>query len=493
MGAPQQQAITTPEAIRLALEHHRAGRLPEAEAIYRRILDVEPGNFDALHLLGTIACQVGRYGLSVELIEKALAIKADFAEAWSNRGGALEALRRYGDAIASYDKALAIRPGFAEALYNRGNALLALERCDEAVASYDGAIAVRPDYAEALSNRGNALRDLKRYDEALASYARALAIKPDYAIAHWNESLCRLRTGDFERGLEEYEWRSRCEELRPPKREFAQPRWLGEEEVAGKTILLHAEQGLGDTIHFCRYAQPLERKGAKVILEVQPALKSLLSGVAGAHAVLAQGEALPQFDLHCPLLSLPLAFKTRLESIPAAIPYVSIAPAMTEKWQRRLPQKSALRIGIAWSGNRDNTRDSARSIALKKLARIAGPGVTLVSLHNSLRSEDEPDLAANGHILHFGSELDDFSDNAALASLMDLVISVDTSIAHLAGALGKPVWVLLAFAADWRWLTDREDSPWYPTAKLYRQNAIGDWDGVMERVERDLVSRFIRS
>ncbi|HUN69070.1 MAG TPA: hypothetical protein VMU46_09745, partial [Burkholderiales bacterium] len=264
------------------------------------------------------------------------------------------------------------------------------------------------------------------------------------------------------------------------------PLWLGREDIAGKTILLHAEQGLGDTIHFVRYTEAVARKGARVILEVQPALKSLLSDIHGADGVVSRGEPLPEFDFQLPMLSLPLAFGTRLETIPATVPYLRPAIAKVKVWKDRLGQNSGLNVGIAWSGSPNYRDNHNRSMALSKLIALANPNVRLISLMKEVPPGDEDALRANTQIRHFGRELEDFSDTAALVSLMDLVISTDTSIPHLAGALGKPVWILLQFVPDWRWLLDREDSPWYPTARLFRQTRIGDWDTVVEKVRGEL-------
>jgi tetratricopeptide (TPR) repeat protein len=458
------------------------GRHDEALASCDKALAIKPDYAEALSNRGLALCELGRYDQALASYDKALAIKAGSAEVFSNRGVALKELKRYDEALVSYDRALAIKQDFPEALSNRGAALKELKRYDEALASYDKALAVRPDYAEALSNRGNALEELRRYDEALANYDKALAIKADFPEAHLNQSLCRLLVGDFENGWEQHEWRWLSKDCSSPKRGFLQPLWLGREDIAGKTILLHAEQGLGDTIQFARYTQSVARKGARVILEVHPPLRSLISGMPGAHQVVSRGEPLPGFDFHCPLMSLPLAFNTRLQTIPASIPYLRAADGAVKKWEGRLGGTNALRVGIVWSGRLAHKNDRNRSISLSRLARLANPNVTLVSLQNEVRAKDAEVLAANKQIRHFGSELKDFSDTAALASLMDLVISVDTSVAHLAGALGKPVWILLPFAADWRWLAGREDSPWYPTARLFRQPEMGDWDSVLESV-----------
>src|SRR6266513_1660112 len=345
----EQQTVAIPQAIQVGLEHHQAGRLAEAERIYQRVLEVDPNNPDALHLLGVIAHQVGKNEISCQLIEKAIRYNPSNPYFLNNRGNALQALKRYGEALASYDKALTIRADYADALNNRGNSLQGLKRFEEALASYDKALAINPDYAEALGNRGIALQELKRYEEALASYRKALTIEPDYVPAHWNESLCRLLIGDFERGWEKYEWRWKCDHVLPATRNFSQPLWLGKEDITGKTILLHAEQGLGDTIQFARYAQAVAQKCAKVILEVEPTLRSLLSEISGAYKVLSRGEPLPEFDFHCPLLSLPLAFNTRPETIPATIPYLGARAAVVKRWEDNLGKRNAPRMVMVWS------------------------------------------------------------------------------------------------------------------------------------------------
>lgn len=478
--------LAIPEAIRIALEHHQAGRLADAERIYRRVLEIDPNHPEALHLIGLVAHQTGRHGIAVQLIDRAILHGPADPVVLNNRGAALQPLGRYEEALASYDQALSIKPDYVEALGNRGIVLQKLTRYQEAIATYDKALAINPRYIDALSNRADALLQLGRYDEALDGYDKALSIKADFPNAHFNKGQCRLLLGDFPGGWVEFEWRWKTDSFAAARRNFLKPLWLGKESIADKTIYLHAEQGFGDTIQFVRYTQAVARKGAKVILAVQPSLKTLLSGVAGAHTVLSEGDRLPDFDFHCPLLSLPLAFKTRLETVPATIPYLKPAEAAVAKWQRRLGPKESPTIGIAWSGRPSHLHDHLRSIALVRMTEIAPPGIRLVSLQNEVRPADEKDMSATKNIVHFGSELEDFSDTAALVSLMDLVISVDTAVAHLAGALGKPVWILLPYAPDWRWLVNRADSPWYPTADLFRQPEIGDWDSVLERVAHRL-------
>jgi hypothetical protein len=390
-------------------------------------------------------------------------------------------MSRFEDAVASYERALAIRPDFAQALYSRGNALMALNRHDEAIASFERALAARPGYAEALNNRGAALQALNRHQEAIASYEQLLAIKPDDAGVHFNASLARLTLGDLLAGWKEYEWRWKSKHFTSRQRDFTQPLWLGRESLAGKTILLHAEQGFGDTLQFVRYAPAVARQGARVLLEVPGALRRLFEGFQGVERVIAKGESLPKFDCHCPLMSLPLAFGTTLQNIPCEVPYLSAPARRVEQWRQQLGTGTKPRVGIVWSGRLTHKNDHNRSIPLSALLPLAGAGVELVSLQKEVRGDDLATLAQFGEIRHFGEELQDFADTAALISLLDIVVSVDTAPAHLAGALGKPVWILLPYRPDWRWLLDREDSPWYPTARLFRQPAIGDWESVIER------------
>jgi hypothetical protein len=309
--------------------------------------------------------------------------------------------------------------------------------------------------------------------------------------AHWNEALLRLLTGDFSRGWAKYEWRWRNESLALSTRNFSQPLWLGAEAIDGKTILLHSEQGLGDTIQFCRYVPLVAARGARVILEVERPLHEIMTNLAGATEVISKGDALPDFDFHCPLLSLPLAFGTHLETIPSLTSYLR-APGQTLKhWQARLGPKARPRIGLVWSGRPAHKNDQNRSISLRSLLPLLDIEATFVSLQKDVRSDDAAVLKECNDVLHFGDELKDFSDTAALILQLDLVISVDTSVAHLAGALGEPVWILLPYNPDWRWLLDRDDSPWYPSARLFRQQQIGNWAGVIDQVKNEL--RSVRS
>lgn len=538
---------------------HREGKFTQAQELYQQVLVLQPGNFDAQHLLGVIAHQTGNSSRAVELIGKAIeinprdavahnnhaaalenlkryeaavksydqaiALKADYAEAYTNRGNALRALKRYelaleshnsairyrpdfagayynrgivlGDlgrleaAIESYDKAIALKADYAEAYNNRGTALRNLMQPHAALDSYDKAIAFRANYAEAYSNRGNALKDLNRHRAALDSYEKAIALRPNDAGAHLSHSLCLLQAGDLQSGWRKYEWRWGEKDLKETRRSFAQPLWLGKEPLRGKTILLHSEQGLGDTIQFCRYVKLVNDLGARVVLEVQPPLVSLLTSLEGVTELVARGSALPAFDYHCPLLSLPLAFRTNLDNIPTTSSYLAVSPAKVTQWTTRLGEKTKSRVGLVWSGSTGHKNDRNRSIPLGELLNHLPNDFQYISIQKELRDADKETLEQRPEILHFGQELQDFADTAALCGLVDIVVSVDTSVAHLAGALGKTVWILLPFNPDWRWLLDRTDSPWYASAKLYRQGEIGDWNGVFTELRADL-SALIR-
>jgi tetratricopeptide (TPR) repeat protein len=469
----------------------RLGRPGDALPPVDRALALKNEDTLALNARGNALVDLKRPAEALASLDQALSLKPDFAEALSNRGNALLDLKRPEEALASLDRALVLKPDFVEALVNRGNALRKLRRPEEALASYDRALMLKPDFVEAISNRGNALRDLKRLDEALASYVRALALKPDYANAHVNEGLTRLLAGDFQRGWRKHEWRWQTDEGKDSKRDFKQPMWLGEPSVDGKSILLHAEQGFGDTLQFCRYARLVTAQGATVLMEVQPALKSLLARLEGVSRLLAYGEPLPAFDFHCPLLSLPLAFNTTKASIPAKIPYLSADPARVGEWGRRLGDKRLPRIGIVWSGRTEHRNDHNRSIPLANFAKLVSSDAEFISLQKEVRAADDSVLNAYQHIRHIGDQLNEFADTAAIVELLDVVITVDTAVAHLAGALGIPVWILLPFNPDWRWLLDRGDSPWYPTARLFRQPAVGDWDSVIERIAIELRERYL--
>ena len=506
------------------------GHLEEAVASYDRALALQPDLAPALCNRGIALHALNRHEEALASLDAALARAADIAEAHLNRGSVLDDLKRHEEAIASYDAALTLRPEYAEALSNRGVALHALGRDAEALQSFDRALMIRPEYAEALTHRGATLDAMQRYDEALANYNRAIALKPEFADAygnrgatfynlqrldealtdfdralalrpdlpeaHWNQATARLITGDYVRGFAEYEWRWQRETMASSKRDFPQPLWRGE-DITGKTVLLHSEQGFGDSIQFCRYAPALAARGARVILEVEAPLQrlmtTLVTPLAGGIEVDRQRLGpVPAFDAYCPLLSLPLAFGTQLDTVPSVTPYLDAQAGDIAGWSERLAEQRRPRIGLAWSGNPNHLRDAERSIALEALLPLVGLDATFVSLQKELRAADAAVLASHSGILQVDEHLKDFADTAALIAALDLVVTVDTSVAHLAGALGKPVWLLLPFIPDWRWLLERETSPWYPTARLFRQDDTRRYDGVIARV-RDALAAALTS
>jgi tetratricopeptide (TPR) repeat protein len=615
---------TTADLFALALRHHQAGALPQAEALYRQILQADPGHADSLHLLGVLAHQTGHHGPAAALIrdaiarapwaavyhsnlgvvlqslgrpaeavacyEQALRLQGDLvdahvglgnvltglgrpeqaaghcqealrlrpgsAEAHNNLGNALLRQRRPEEAAAHYREALRLRPDFAEAHSNLGVALADLGRLEEAaehhrealrlnpnypeahnnlgnvlrdqwkldeaidcfraavrlrpdyaeahnnlgmaarrggkleqaVACYRRALELRPDYAEARSNLGNALKDQGQLDEAAACFEAALRLRPDHAEAHWNRALLWLLRGDFARGWPEYEWRWTQPGFTP--RPFPQPLWDGG-PLAGRAVLLWAEQGLGDTLHFVRYAALAKARGGRVIVECQPALRRLLAGAAGVDQLVAQGEPLPPFDVQAPLLSLPGIFGTAADTIPANVPYLQAKPERVEHWRRELAGLGGLKVGIAWQGNPAFRGDRQRSVPLAHFAPLAAvEGVRLLGLQKGPGQEQLAGLAGRFPVLDLGPELDaaagPFVDTAAVMKNLDLVISSDTAVPHLAGALGVPVWVALPSVPDWRWLLGREDCPWYPTMRLFRQARPDDWGEVFARLAAEL-------
>ena len=445
------------------------GRPDEALAAWDRALALRPS--PELHANRGVALrQLGRRDEALAAQDRALALSPADAEAWSNRGNVLKDLGRLDEALASFDRALALNPRMPGALVNRANVLRDLTRLPEALAGYDRAIALEPAYPEAHHHRAVLMLDLQRPAEAMADFDRALALRPADPEAEAARAMALLLAGDFERGWRAYERRR----LFPPAAVQARPPWLGGKPVDGKTVLIWAEQGLGDTIQFCRYAPLLAAQGARVVLQVQPALLPLLQGLEGVEAVGADRTP-PPFDLHVPLMSLPLAFGTRLDTIPLPAA-LAPDPAKVAEWSDRLGPAQRKRIGLVWSGAPGHRNDRHRSLPLERLLASLPPGFDYVSLQKEVRLADQATLDAHPEVRHFGAELRDFADTAALVALMDVVVTVDTSLAHLAGALGKDTRLLLArIGQDWRWMTVRDDSPWYPSMRLYRQGDDCAW------------------
>ena len=461
-------------------------RFPEALDDLNAVIALRPDFSEAFNNRGNVLQDIERYEEALLDYEKAIALRPDNAGAFTNRGNLYKQLNQYDQALTDYDKAIALEPNHSEAVYNRGTTLMELKQYDQALADFDRAIPLNPGHAEALYNRGTMLMGLKRIDDAIANFDQAIALKPNYANAYWNRALARLLLGCSSEGWGDYEWRWRTDQMQLGWREFVQPQWHGDIDITGKTALLHSEQGFGDTIMAARYVRQVVDRGARVIVEARSPLTSLMQQIEGIE-VITQGQPIPRFDLHCPMMSLPRAFDTRTESIPAEVPYLWAPPAHLQKWQRRLPHTGRLRVGLNWAGSETFKHDATRSIGLARMLPLLGcTDIEFFALQKDLRPGDAELLEKHPQLTQLGPEIETFADTAAIVSHLDLVISSDTALVHLAGALGKPVWVLLQFVPDWRWLLDREDSPWYPTARLFRQERIDDWTGVVEKATEEL-------
>ncbi|MGO9894986.1 MAG: tetratricopeptide repeat protein [Bryobacteraceae bacterium] len=508
-----------------AVRFHGGGQLAEAASLFAAILEHNPDHFPSLHRLAAIRRHQDRFEESLALLQRAIGCNPTAADAYNSLGNTLNSLGRQEEALAQYRRAVALRENFPEAHLNLANSFKALERWHEAEAAYRAAIALRPGYVEAHTNLGivsgrlnrpadalasfsaavsfdpavklgnsnlaTALIALNRHEEALPFLRRARQLEPDAPQPVFNESLVHLAMGNLERAWPGYEARLRIPELQIDPYNFAQPVWAGQSAIAGKTILLHAEQGLGDTILFARFVEPIVRKGARVIAAIQKPLVRLMSAMPGVAQVLTSGDPLPEFDLHAPFGSLPLALEITLDTIPARIPYLQ-APAESETIAStdEKPDDPRPLVGVCWAGNSAYPNDHNRSIPLAIFARLFQvPGVRFVSLQQNLRPGDDSILARFDNIdLTSDRKGSGLADTAALMSRLDMVVTVDTVIGHLAGALGRPFWILLPYSAYWAWLRDRKDTPWYPTARLFRQPQPGDWKSVLESVADALKS-----
>lgn len=515
-------AANPQDMLRKAMALHSQGKLTGAADLYRQLLAVVPNHFDATHLLGVVHAQTDDRQRARELFDKALAIQPGHPEVHFNRGTLLQAERAFDDAIADFtstlrgatdhqgalnnrmvcleaagrlddaladsDRLLALDPDNAVYWNNRGKLLTAMMRYDEALPCLDKAIKSRPDYIEALSNRGNLLAEFHRFDEAMANYDRVIATRPDFADAHFAKSQILLRQGNYDEGWRSFEWRWQQEGALASKRNFDAPLWLGEEDIAGKTILVHAEQGLGDTVQFCRYLPGIAALGARVIVEAPPLLHELLSSLGGIEALVGPRDDTPSVDFHCPMMSLPLAFGTTLETMPTPQPYLSAAPDLVRSWSARLGAGAKPRVAIAWRGNPVNTHDHKRSMQLADLLPHLSPEIDWLSLHHQLTASEQELAARSSNLLTPLDDTTDMTDAAAICALSDAVLTIDTSMAHIAGALGRPTTVILSYLPDYRWLLDRDDTPWYDSVTLLRQGADRDWTPVI----KDAVANVLR-
>jgi tetratricopeptide (TPR) repeat protein len=510
--------MTVPESLQTAVAHHQAGRLREAEGLYRQILTQQPNHPDALHLLGVIASQMRQYPAAVELINRAISANPGQAEYHGNLGVALGEMGKIDEAMAAYRRAIVLKPDgaqfhnnlgnaltmaaqneaamdyfrraiqlngeYAEPHYNLGNIYRNAGQFDEAIGRYRRALSLRPGWSEAINNLGNALCAAGRFDEAGTIYRQTLALRPDDPLARWNLSLLLLRQGNLRDGLPEYEWRWQVKELGLKRPDFSCPQWDGS-PLNGRRIFLYCEQGFGDTIQFIRYLPMVAGMGGSIIAGVQPELLPLLQSWHGPWKWTSTVPPAGDFDLHCPLVSLPAVMKTTEPTIPGRDPYIMAPPENAAQWRQRLPDDGRKKIGLAWAGRSTHPHDRQRSIAFEQLAPLAGAErAAFFSLQKGLTVR--PSQPEGLQLIDWTTELHDFSDTAALIANLDLVITVDTSVAHLAAAMGKPVWVMLPFVPDWRWMLERGDSPWYPTIKLFRQRRYGDWAPVINQVAAEV-------
>jgi tetratricopeptide (TPR) repeat protein len=504
----------------LGLELAQAGRLDEAIVQLRQALLLKPELIGAQHNLGIALAQQGHLPEAMHCLQEALRLRPDYAEAHANLGNLLRDLGRKSEAAEHYRQAIRLKPGYAgpyinlgltlteqgnhaqavivlkqatrleakskEAWNNLGMALAGEGRFAEAEAAYEQALRLDPGYVEAHGNLGSVYKEQGRLTEALACYDVALAYKPEHASAKYNRALALLQAGDYAQGFAAYEWRWRRPSM--PPRPFRQPRWDGA-PLEGKTILLWCEQGLGDAIQFARYTTLVKGRGGQVVLECPPPLVELFKTVAGADMVVAEGQELPAFDAQAPLMSLPAVVGTTLESVPGAVPYLGVEPSLVEWWRNRLGD-GGFKVGLVWQGNPRHPWDRWRSLPLRQLAVLAAvPGVRLVSLQQGPGAEQVQALKGRFVVEELGegpSGGQTFADTTALMQCVELVVSVDTAAAHLAGALGRPVWVLIAAMSDWRWLVGQEETPWYPTMRLFRQRRLGEWDDVLQRMAAPL-------
>jgi tetratricopeptide (TPR) repeat protein len=470
------------------------GHFEDALATLDRAIALRPTYAEAHGNRGNVLCDLRRHEEAVASYERATELKPDYFEVFSNKVVPLRELRRMDDALAASVRAITLKPDYAEGLNNHGGALYDVRRLEEALTIFDRVIALKPDYPSAYNNRGVVLYELRRLHEALVDLEHAIALKPDYAEAHHSLAMCRLMLGEFADGWAHYEWRWKTEQFRNERRNLDAPLWLGAENLQGRTILLRSEQGLGDTLQFCRYVPDVAALGAKVILQVQPGLERLMARLEGVARVITLGEAPPRHEFQTPLMSLPLALGAPPDVRRAR--YLEAEPEAAA-WASRLAGTGKLRVGLCWAGGARpyqmvaNSIDRRRSLSLEMLAPLAAiDGVTFYNLQKGPPAEQLAEVRARGwagpEIIDLTAELNDFADTAGLVANLDLVITCDTAVAHLTGGLGTPVWILNRFDACWRWLGDRADSPWYAGARLFRQPTPGDWTSVVDEVRQEL-------
>lgn len=515
------------EILNLAKEQLKSGNLKQAEILYKEILKTEPNNINALHYMGIIHFRHKQYNDAINYLQKTLFIAPEYIDAHNNLGRIFQEIGEFDEAILCYQNSLKLDPNFIQAYINLSIACEAKGQLDEsieylqkalslnptlfylynnlavllqtkgqfkqAVACCQRALNLNPNFAEAYINLGTALQATGQLNDAIASFQKALELAPNSACANYNLSLALLMSGDFERGWEKFEWRKKMQEFSYLETNFSNPLWDGR-DITGRSILLLGEQGFGDIIQFVRYASLVAQRNAKVSLICPKELKSLLKNSKSLHEIIEYGEQLPDFDTYCPLLSLPFIFRTNLETIPTNIPYLNADTELIQKWKcKQQSDASHFKVGLVWSGNPKNVKLAYKSSKLSDFSSLSKlKNVSFYSLQKGDALQEAKNHPKGMKFINYMNMADDFSQTAALIMTLDLVISVDTAVAHLSGALGKPVWTLLPFESDWRWMLGREDSPWYPTMKLYRQSFPGDWTSVITDIAKDL-SKYLEA
>lgn len=481
------------ELLKKAVACHTAGNLQEAEQIYLQVLEQKPDHPDATHFMGVLAYNAGNNDAAVAYLKKAIKMMPSNAGCLNNMGNVFQKQERYLESVKWYEMAVRINPGHKLAHNNIAVAYLHLGNLNKALMFVEKALALDPEYAEAHNNHCEILRAMGDNDKALAAVDKAICLSPDLVSAHWNRALIWLSKGNFQDGWAEYEWRWR----RPTtqNRAFAHgTAWQGEDSK-GKTLFIYEEQGLGDTLQFIRYLPMLRQLGARVVFETGPALMRLVAEnrvydrlLVGLKEV--DTRPVDRFDFYLPLLSLPRVLKTTIETIPNKTPYLAADPALCRIWKNRLSGDDSFKVGLVWAGRPLHKNDSNRSIPLSLFESLGKvEGVSLYSLQKEKHEKWTDMDCLKFFEKDLGPEISDFADTAAIMANLDLIVSVDTSVVHLAGAMGKPVWTLLPFAPDFRWLLDRDDSPWYPTMQLFRQTSSREWAPVMEQVASALAGR----
>lgn len=481
--------VAQPDAhLNLGNAFREMGQVEQALACYEQSLALQPQFVAAWVNRGNVLRELRHFDTAIENYQRALALAPDNGDIHNNLGIAYWESGRFEMALHAYESALRYSPNDAAIWHNRGHTLRATGRYEEALQSDQQALTLLPNYVEAMLGCGDTLCEMRQFEAALRCYDQAIGLRADYADAWWAKALTLLQLGNFASGWQSYEWRWQLPNRQVERQRYAGlQQWSGREDVRDKHVLLHAEQGLGDAIQFCRYAPLLQEMGANITLEVRQPLVSLLQSLSPTINIVAQlTELNDDYDLRCPLMSLPLALGTSLETIPAGIPYLHADAALQQQWQSRLGPTSKPRIGLVWSGSPTHKGDYARSIPLAQLQPLFKDRFEFHSLQPDIRDDDQKILSTDAPLHIHSGQIQNFSDTAALISQMDLVISVDTSAAHLAGAMGKPVWVLLPYSADFRWLLDRTDSPWYPTMRLFRQTQPRDWQEILQKVAAEL-------